>query len=71
MASRASTDTPHEDYRDVELLLRMADRETVAALRAIDERAVDSHSELARYYSVESRRLMSKLDQDRRPTATS
>ena len=64
MASSASTDAPREDYRDVELLLRMAHRETVAALRATDERAVDSHAQLARYYSVESRRLMSKLDQD-------
>lgn len=64
MASRPSLDDTRQDYRDVELLLRMADRETIAALRATDERAVDSHAELARYYSVESQRLMSKLDQD-------
>lgn len=64
MASPAFTDAPREDYRDVELLLRMADRETVAALRAVDQRAVDSHAQLAQYYSLESRRLMSKLDDD-------
>ena len=64
MASRPPPDALRQDYRDVELLLRMADRETVAALRATDERAVNSHAQLARYYSVESRRLMSKLDRD-------
>lgn len=64
MASRPTPEAPRQDYRDVELLLRMADRETVAALRATDERAVSSHALLAKYYSLESHRLMSKLDPD-------
>lgn len=48
--------------REVEYLLRRADHEAVAAIRATDPRASDSHAILARHYGEQSRELIAKLD---------
>ena len=49
--------------REVDYLLRRADHETVAAIRANDPRASDSHRILARLYGEQSRELMAKFDE--------
>lgn len=51
-----------EANREVEYLLRRADHESVAAIRATHPRASDSHAVLARHYGEQSRRLMAKFD---------
>ena len=48
---------------EVEYLLRRSDDETVAAIKAIDPRASDSHTALARHYGERSRRLMARMDE--------
>ncbi len=54
--------------REVDYLLRRADHETVAAIRADDPRASDSHAVLARHYGERSRELIARLDgQDEAP----
>lgn len=54
--------------REVAYLLRRADHETVAAIRADDPRASDSHAVLARHYGERSRDLIARLDgQDEAP----
>ena len=52
-----------EDGREVKYLLRRADHESVAAIRATDPRARDSHAVLARHYGEQSRQLMAKFDE--------
>ena len=47
---------------EVEYLLRRADHETVAAIRATDPRASDSHATLALHYGEQSRQLMAQFD---------
>lgn len=49
---------------EVAYLLRRADHETVAAIRAVDPRASDSHAILARHYGERSRDLMARLDRE-------
>lgn len=49
---------------EVAYLLRRADHETVAAIRAVDPRASDSHAILARRYGERSRDLMARLDRE-------
>lgn len=49
--------------REVDYLLRRADHETVAAIRASDPRASDSHRILARLYGEQSRELIAKFDE--------
>lgn len=51
-----------EDFGEVEYLLRRADVEVVAALRANDQRVRESHAQLAEHYSLASRTLIAKLD---------
>ena len=58
-AEPAST---REDSAEVEYLLKRADEESIAALRAIDPRVHDSHLGLAFGYSRASQALMAKLD---------
>lgn len=53
---------PREDFGEVEYLLRRADKEVVASIRANDPRVHDSHARLARRYSRASRALIAKLD---------
>ena len=50
------TDTPSvsEDFGEVEYLLRRADEETVAAIRATDNRVHASHAGMAKGYSIKS-----------------
>ena len=53
---------------EVAYLLRRADHEAVAAIRAVDPRASDSHATLARHYGERSRDLIARLDgQDEAP----
>ena len=49
--------------REVDYLLRRADHEAVAAIRAADPRASDSHAVLARHYGERSRQLIAKFEQ--------
>ncbi len=58
----AAQSSESDDFREVEYLLRRADHETVAAIRAIDPRATQSHAEMARTYSEQSRELMDRID---------
>lgn len=51
-----------EDFDEVEYLLRRADKEVVAAIRANDPRVHDSHAGLAKRYSRASRALIAKID---------
>ena len=51
------------DCREVEYFLRRADHEAVAAIRATDQRASDSHRVLAHHYGVQSRALIAQLDE--------
>ena len=53
-----------EDFDEVEYLLRRADKEVVAAIRANDPRVHDSHAGLAKRYSRASRALIAKLYAD-------
>ena len=53
----------HDEVAEVEYLLRRSDDETVAAIRATDERASDSHKVLASHYGEKSRALLAKIDQ--------
>ena len=52
-----------KDCREVEYLLRRADHEAVAAIRATDPRASDSHRVLAHHYGVQSPALIAQLDE--------
>ena len=54
-----------EDFSEVEYLLKRADEESVAAIRAVDPRVHESHLGMARSYSRASHALMAKLDADR------
>ena len=54
--------TDREDFGEVEYLLRRADQETVAAIRANDTRVSASHADMARSYSIKSRDLIARLD---------
>lgn len=51
-----------EHYGEVEFLLRRADEETVAAIRAVDDRVHASHAGMAKSYSIKSRELIARLD---------
>jgi hypothetical protein len=51
-----------EDFHEIEYLLRRADHAAVAAIRAVDQRAMRSHAVMAQSYSLRSQDLMSKLD---------
>ena len=66
MTSRKPVDpkkpAPREGFGEVEYLLRRADKEVVAAIRANDPRVHDSHAGLARRYSRASRALIAKID---------
>ena len=46
-----------EHYGEVEFLLRRADEETVAAIRAVDDRVHASHAGMAKSYSIKSREI--------------
>ena len=54
-----------EDFSEVEYLLKRADQESIAAIRAVDPRVHESHLGLARGYSRASHTLMAKLDAER------
>lgn len=56
-----------EDFGEVEYLLRRADHETVAAIRAVDPRVTQSHAEMAKHYGEQSRDLIAKLDEKASP----
>ena len=51
-----------ENFGEVEYLLRRADEETVAAIRAVDDRVHASHAGMAKSYSIKSRELIARLD---------
>ena len=51
-----------EDFGEVENLLRRADVEVVAAIRANDPRVHDSHAGLAKRYGRASQALIARLD---------
>ena len=51
-----------DQYAEIAFLLRRADEETVAAIRAVDERVHDSHAGMAKSYSIKSRELLARLD---------
>ena len=58
-----STPTPaSEDFGEVEYLLRRADQETVAAIRATDDRVYASHAGMAKGYSVKSLAMIARID---------
>lgn len=52
----------NQDFGEVEYLLRRADEETVAAIRATDNRVFQSHAGMAKRYSVRSIELMARID---------
>ena len=54
--------TDHEDFGEVEYLLRRADEETVAAIRATDNRVVASHAGMAKSYSAKSLEMIARID---------
>ena len=54
--------TTHNHFDEVEYLLRRADEETVAAIRATDNRVYASHAGMAKNYSIKSLELMAELD---------
>ena len=51
-----------EDFGEVEYLLRRADEETVAAIRATDNRVHASHAGMAKNYSIKSLEMIARLD---------
>ena len=51
-----------EDFGEVEYLLRRADEETVAAIRATDDRVHASHAGMAKGYSIKSLEMIARLD---------
>ena len=51
-----------EDFGEVEYLLRRADQETVAAIRATDDRVFASHAGMAKSYSVKSLAMIARID---------
>ena len=59
------TDDPgaREDFGEVEYLLRRADEESVAAIRANDPRVHASHIGMARLYSRKSHSLIARIDE--------
>ena len=54
--------TDREDFGEVEYLLRRADEETVAAIRATDNRVVASHAGMAKSYSIKSLEMIARID---------
>lgn len=54
--------TDYEDFGEVEYLLRRADEETVAAIRATDNRVVASHAGMAKSYSIKSLEMIARID---------
>jgi len=54
-----------KDCREVEYLLRRADHEAVATIRATDPRAINSHRILAHHYGEQSRALIAQIDERR------
>jgi hypothetical protein len=58
----AASGSPPVDFLEVEYLLRRAGHESVAAIRADDPRATESHASMARSYSEQSRDLLSRID---------
>ena len=52
----------NEDFGEVEYLLRRADEETVAAIRATDDRVHASHAGMAKGYSIKSLEMIARLD---------
>ncbi|MCY7279530.1 MAG: hypothetical protein LH610_01285 [Sphingomonas bacterium] len=55
----------NEHFGEVQYLLRRADEESVAAIRATDDRVHDSHAGMARRYSTKSLDLIARLDAGR------
>ena len=51
-----------EHFGDVEYLLRRADEESVAAIRATDNRVVASHAGMAKIYSIKSLEMIARID---------
>ena len=51
-----------EDFGEVEYLLRRANEEAVAAIRATDNRVHASHAGMARSYSAKSLEMIARLD---------
>lgn len=51
-----------ENFGEVEYLLRRADEETVAAIRAIDRRVHASHAGMAKGYSLKSLAMIARID---------
>ena len=51
-----------EDFGEVEYLLRRADEETVAAIRATDNRVFASHAGMAKSYSIKSLEMIARID---------
>lgn len=49
-------------FDEIHYLLRRADEESVAAIRATDERVHASHAGMARGYSVRSLEMIARLD---------
>lgn len=54
--------TDREDFGEVQYLLRRATEEAVAAIRATDVRAGESHAGMAESYSTKSLQLIARLD---------
>ena len=52
----------NEDFGEVEYLLRRADEESVAAIRATDDRVHASHAGMARKYSLKSLAMIARID---------
>ena len=52
----------NEDFGEVEYLLRRADQEIVAAIRANDSRVHASHAGMAKKYSLKSLAMIARLD---------
>ena len=52
----------NEDFGEVEYLLRRADEESVAAIRATDDRVHASHAGMARNYSLKSLAMIARID---------
>ncbi len=54
--------TDNDDFGEVEYLLRRADEETVAAIRATDDRVFASHAGMAKGYSIKSLEMIARID---------
>ena len=52
----------HDHFGEVEYLLRRADEETVAAIRATDKRVHASHAGMAKGYSIKSLEMIARID---------